>query len=367
MKKSKYVLLYFLAFIVGGGALFCIGCQKVSSQERLPEPTPVITRKVYNISFPQKVYALGLVKDEKIVKQAFKTSGKLVELFVKEGETVKKGEIIAKIETKDLEFAVQGAQADYESAKAWLKKAKKAFDFALKTEQEGKILYEKGALSSKDYEKMTLQKSMTKADYEAAKEKVNQALVGLKQRKDFLENTTLKSPFDGQVVSVFAQVGELVASGHPVIVISNGKPTIHASISQNDLEKVKKGLPAKFSTKNKQVIGKIQSVNKIPDKITRTYGANIELEKVDFPIGTVGDVSIEIGTIKGITVPIESVVHKEKDFVYVVVEGRAQQKEVLLGSMEEKEIFVQGLNEGDILVVQGAKHLKHGELVHIQN
>lgn len=136
-----------------------------------------------------------------------KIAGRLAAIYVKEGNTVAKGQKLAALESKEL-------AAKKKTAEAALKEAKEQFDFASKSYIRIKNLYETGVLPKQQYDE-------TKYKYEAAKQKVEATKGILNEVDAYYEDLYLKSPIDGEVTEIISREGEIVAAGYPVITLIN--------------------------------------------------------------------------------------------------------------------------------------------------
>lgn len=127
----------------------------------------------------------GIVKEDEEISLSFKTAGQIEKIYVKSGDKVRKGQIIAKLDTKDYKLGVESAQVQYDQMTREVDRMKQ--------------LYEHKNLSGNDYDK---------------------AISGLKQLKMQLENNqnklsyaTLKSPVDGIIEDIYFEPSEMVNAG----------------------------------------------------------------------------------------------------------------------------------------------------------
>jgi len=362
MRKNdkKLVLLFFMVLTL------LSGCAENQSQEELqPVEIPVKIMHIVEKNEDDIVSYVGVIHNDQMVKKAFKVQGRILELTVDEGDFVKAGDPLATLEPLDLDFALQAAEADAISARAQLTKANDALEYAKNTVGDSKILYEQGAVSKQSYDQSVLSLDLAQSDYNSALELSRQANVALDQKKNLKSESVMYAPFDGQVISVLVEEGEMISAGYPALVISTDKKIVYTGVSQRDVQRIMAGMPATVSIDDMVLSGVVRSVNQVPDSQTRTYQVAINIPDSTIPIGAVGDVKIVVGQITGVRIPIQSVLSSSVDYVFVVENGQAVKRLLKLGDMRGTDVFVTGLNAGEQLVVEGMKNLKNLSVVQI--
>jgi len=140
-------------------------------------------------------------------KLSFQVPGRVRVVHFKEGQTVKKDEIIAELDRAELE-------ARYGQAKALVQSASDTLTNARKNYERFEELFKKGVVSEKERDNLKL-------NYEIAQSKLAEAQSLLKQASVYLDYTRLKSPMDGVITSRNIEPGETVSAGREVITVSN--------------------------------------------------------------------------------------------------------------------------------------------------
>ena len=157
-----------------------------------------------------------------------KVPGRLAEIFVHEGDAVKKGDKLAMLESKELD-------AKKKTAEAALKEAKEQFDFAGKSYNRVKTLFEKGVLPKQQYDE-------TKYKYEAARQKVEAMQGTMNEVNAYYDELYLKAPIDGEVTGIISRAGEIVAAGYPVLTLMDpADKWIVFNLREDKLPGLKKG------------------------------------------------------------------------------------------------------------------------------
>ena len=362
MNKKNFVAA--LACIMLSFTLYgCLGDEAPPAADRVK--SPVKTLLVEETSTPDIVNYVGLLKADQLVSLSFKAQGRLLRLNVEEGDFVKASDVLATLEPLDLDYALAATQTDVDGARAQLAKAKDALEFAENTARDIKSLYEQEAVSRQSYDKSVLDLNLAQSDYAGALELLRQAGIAKNQMESMRSEAVLYAPFDGQIVSVMAQEGELTSPAYPILAIANDSKMVTVGVSQKDVQRIRPGMTSEIRMGDLTLAGVVQSVTNVPDMETRTYQVSISVEASSIPVGAVGDVRIIVGEKRGISIPINSILSNTIDYVFVIDEGLAHKRIVELGAIDRTRVFVDGLSPGDELVVEGMSNLENLDKVMI--
>ncbi len=249
---------------IGGSILFLILLWSFFSGGE--GPTKVTVEKVEKRDITETVTANGKVQPEVQVKISSDVSGEIVKLPVKEGDLVKKGEMIARIQPDVYESALNRAEASLNNAKAQLANAKaqlarvKArFKNVKVTYERKKRLYQRdSAISQAEYLQAESDHESTKAEVEAQKEtvkaarfSVQSAKASMKEARKNLERTTIHSPLTGTITGLEVEQGERVVgtdqmSGTKMMNVSELQDMeVNVDVNENDIVRVSVGDTAK--------------------------------------------------------------------------------------------------------------------------
>lgn len=186
--------------------------------------TEVTTEKSAYRSIIETVAASGKIQPESEVKIQSEVSGQIVELPVKEGDLVQKGQLLVKI-NPDLytsaynraEAALNSSKSNLSSAKSRLTQAEAQFNVTNLNFQRQKKLFDDGAISKAELENITSQFETSKAEVEAARESIHSAqfaiesaMAGVNEAADNLKRTTILAPMTGTVTALNKELGETV-------------------------------------------------------------------------------------------------------------------------------------------------------------
>ena len=355
MSCCQYV---FLASLV---PLFASGCGDEAQPEPAPRPAKYATIQPANAEEARSLPASVQPRDA--TQLSFRVGGNLAKLNVKMGGTVKRGQLIARLDKADYEVAVAQAQASYQSAKTARDTAQSSFERAEK-------LFEAGSSSQSDYEAARGQIQSARAQLAAAGQQVKQA-------RNQLEYTELRAPFDGVVNSVPVKAGEQIGSGKTVAIISKGGTLeVSVGVPEGIVSRIKVGTPAvvTMSALSEQPLkGKVREVGFVSEN--STYPVRIELDVVPPTLrpGMAAEARFELGVRStGLVVPAAAVgnadsgsfvflLEKSNDEVYIVRKKTVVLGELIADSFELKD----GLEDGDKVAVAGLANLVDGMKVRL--
>ncbi|MEW5737664.1 MAG: efflux RND transporter periplasmic adaptor subunit [Myxococcota bacterium] len=203
MRWWKIVIAAVIVLVVGAMAV-------AGLKERPPPPVEVQLGKVKKGPITRTVTGAGKVEAATTVKISSNLSGDLVELPVKVGDKVQKGQVLGKIDRRRFEASVKQAAASLNAAKAEIATAQVDIDRLTRDLERVKALVEKGLASQAELDKASSDLESAKSRQAAQKDRSAQAAAVLEEAQQNLDKTTLFSPIDGTVIEVTREVGERV-------------------------------------------------------------------------------------------------------------------------------------------------------------
>ncbi|MFN4235203.1 MAG: efflux RND transporter periplasmic adaptor subunit [Bacteroidia bacterium] len=391
-------------YIYWGGLIILIVIFGIIKALQGPKAFDVTTEKSQNRLIIETVIANGKVQPEVQVKISSDVSGEIIELNVKEGDQVKKGDILAKINpdlylsVRDrLSAALNTAKANVANAKARLSQSKAQFINAEAAFNRNKTLHQQGAISDAEFDTAKSQYEVAKADVEAAEQSViaaefnlKSAEASLKEANDNLQRTTIIAPVDGTVSMLSVEKGERVVgttqmAGTELMRIANlTEMEVKVDVNENDIVRIKLGdtadveIDAYLGRKFKGVVREIANSAKISgiaaEQVTN-FEVKVRILRSSYEDLIIKDkphlspfrpgmtASVEIKTNKvhnALSVPIQAVttredttkinstevnkdeLNRENSFecVFVFEDGKAIMKKVTTGIQDSKYIQI---------------------------
>jgi len=323
--------------------------KRINPQEKLPLVTVF---SVKDTVFNHFVQLQGNVttKQNMIIYPEY--IGVLERVFVKKGQYVTKGEVIAKINDGGLSQQITGLQIQADLAKT--------------TYQRQKRLWEQKIGSEIEY-------LQTKASYEAQ-------LKAIKQLEEQIAKTQVKAPFSGTIDDVITEQGSVVSTGiSPLFRIINlGNMYIKTDVPERYLPTITKGkhVKAYFSVLNKDVDAKVKQVSNYINPANRTFETEITIldKKLSIKPNLTAKLKINDYTNKKAILIPQSIISEDAEgqqYVYTITKKQNQQGVVkrniiTTGKTEGDYIEVlSGIASGENIVEEGARSVKEGQKVKI--
>ena len=373
MKKRFFILL---GLLVAAGAAYYLFSSN-SKQE-----TTYLTESVTRGNVEKTVVASGSVESVNEVDVGAQASGKITKLYVKLGQEIKKGEMIADIDSTTQINTLNTKKAALVSYQAQLKAKKTAYDVALSSYNRLSKLYTQKAtsLDSVNTAKSTLDNA--KAEMEVIEANIKQAEIEVNTAETNVGYTKITAPMDGTVISVPVSEGQTVNANQTtptiVTIADLSKMKIKPEISEGDITKVKAGQEVSFTilsdsqTVYHSVIDSVDPANTTTSDSSSTsslssssssttsaiyYYANVLIDNPDrtLRIGMTTENNIKIANAKDVLFVSNMAIQKRdgKSFVNVLNDkNQPEPREVEIGVQNDfKTEIKSGLNEGEKVIV----------------
>ena len=244
MKKTK-ILIILLILGVGGYFVYD-NFFKVKD-----EKVEFITKKAKKGSFSKKVDATGEIFATELIDVGAQVSGQIKKLYVKLGDQVKKGDMIASIDSSTQQNSIDNKEAQLAIYKAQLESAKVALNIAKTQFDRENALFAKNATSKQEFESAKNTFSSNSAKIKELEAQIKQTNIELSTAKINLGYTKITAPRDGTVVSVQVEEGQTVNANQTTPTIVNiadlSRVKMKMQIAEGDITKIKVGTPVEYS------------------------------------------------------------------------------------------------------------------------
>lgn len=362
MRIFKVFLLFFCFF------LLC-SCSKSSQQKQSP-PIPVFVAQAVVKNVPIQITAIGNVEAYSSVTIKSRVEGQLIRVNFREGDEVKKGQLLFVIDPRPFEEAVRQAEANLLRDKAQL-------EFARADLERYDELVKEELVSRQQYDKI-------RTTYESLKATVKAQEAILNNARLQLSYCYIYSPIDGKVGSLLVHPGNMIKANETQIATINQIIPIYVrfSLPEQELFRIKKAMTqgvlkteaiVKGVDSNYSKEGKVVFIDNAIDPSTGTVKLKAEFtnkDKILWP-GQFVNVVLTIGIKNNaIVIPYRAVQTGQKgNFVFVIDENKtAQMREVVTGiRFGDNVVIEKGLHSGEIVVVDGQLRLFPGAKVEIKN
>lgn len=294
---------------------------------------------------------------------SFLVSGKVIQVGPREGDYVRKGQLLASVDPTDFRLALASATAQVDMARV-------AFERAEDEHRRMKMLYDSKSLAPNDYQKY-------RSASESARQQVEQAVASGKLSRKHLADATLYAPITGFIAKRSVEPGEMASPGRAVFeIVKLDSVEVSAGVPETDVHLVHAGQKAEITLPalpGRSFEGTVRLVNVSADPSTRTFMTRISVPnpKHELKIGMVAEARIRGDKmVKMLTMPVEAIVRDPQGatmvYVYYPAQQRVYAKRVETGAMHGKEIEIkQGLAGDETIILAGQQRLRDGALVSV--
>lgn len=265
-KKTIYYLI--------GGAVVLVGVLLMLSKKGIignkDNSIEVEVAKADTMTIIETVSATGKIQPEIEVKISSEVSGEIIALPVKEGQVVKKGDLLVRINPDLYTSGYNRTVAGLSQTKAGLSQADATFQESKANYERSKSLYEKGIISRSDWDRAVSTYENAKAAKQSAYYNVQSASATVNEAKDNLGRTTIYAPADGTISMLNVELGERVLgtqqmAGTEILRVANlNNMEVEVDVNENDIVKVNIGDSAKVEVDaylKKQFKGIVTSIS----------------------------------------------------------------------------------------------------------
>jgi HlyD family secretion protein len=242
-KKKIYILLSVLVVV----AVLLIVLKSKGVIGNNDDSKEVEVAKANEITIVETVSATGKIQPEIEVKISSQVSGEIIDLPIKEGQVVKKGDLLVRINPDLYTSGLNRSVSNYSGTKSGLSQADASFKEAQASYERNKTLYDKGIISKADWDKATASFEVAKANKQTAYYNVQSASASVKEAKDNLGRTTIYSPNDGTISKLSVELGERILgtqqmAGTELLRVANlNNMEVEVDVNENDIVKINIG------------------------------------------------------------------------------------------------------------------------------
>ncbi|HFB65403.1 MAG TPA: efflux RND transporter periplasmic adaptor subunit [Aeromonadales bacterium] len=317
---------------------------------------PVTTVKVILENLQQIAQVQGDVETYTKPSIAAEVSGKIIAMHAFEGESVKKGQVLAEQDPEPLMIAREKALAEIQRIKALIENQKRVV-------QRNQKLKREKVVSQTRLDDAETALSLSIADLIVVKAQ-------LKDVEYKLSHVKLISPFDGVIQNKFVSLGDYVKIGKPVYQLVSLKD-IYARIylPETLINEVSAGTKVTLSHNDQQAEGVITSFRPMLEKGNRALHALVKFENTQKwkpGLNIVARVLVQLHE-NAVTIPARTVVRRpDGNVVYKIVNSKAVEQKVIKGLRNGSQVeILQGLSEGDVIALDGAAFLSNGAAIEV--
>jgi membrane fusion protein, multidrug efflux system len=302
--------------------------------------TPVTTVTVRSERLSQKLEALGNARANESVDISSKTSNVVTAVRFRDGERVRQGQVLVQLDDAATRADVAAAQAAVTESESQYNRSRE--------------LLNTQALSKSSFDQLEATLKANRARLQAAQAR--------------LEDTVIRAPFSGRVGLRRVSIGTLISPGDVITTLDDTSVIkLDFSVPENLLSTLREGLSVRATAPafpGRSFTGQVASIDSRVDMNTRSVTVRALLANEDGALkpGMFLNVSLSKDERETLVIPEEALTPEaEKQFVFVVADGKALRREVRIGGRRPGSVEVlAGLNPGDRVVVEGTQKVRDG-------
>jgi RND family efflux transporter MFP subunit len=355
MKRSVWIVIV----VVIAATLVAVRVKRMREKENAPltsaPPVAVDTTTVTHGSVVRSRHVLGTVLGTDEADIAPRVMAQVMEVRVREGDPVTRGELLATLDARELEDAVAEAEAEVEAAKEGLAAAETARATQRDATARDKRLVEAKAISQEQWDHSRAADAASAARLEAARAQVEVAVKRLDQARTRLDYCRLTAPVTGVVARRLADPGDLGVPGKPLLeIVRQERVRVRASVPPENLTDLEVGRPLTLTLGDLSVDAVVSRVfPAMGNSHLAAFEADLTSPPPGFVSGATVGVDVHLSSAEGLTVPGDALLEGERGaWVFKVADGTVHPVRVTVVDRSHDAAVVNGpLSAGEAVIV----------------
>jgi len=341
-------------------SLTFVGCSRErQSLDAVPEiVSNVSVVSVQTAHIPDELEAVGTLRAAETSQLAAQMMGNIVEIRVREGDHLQRGQVLAVIDDAQPRAALDRSTAADIAAEQEIAASESDFTLAEATFKRYQTLYERKSVSPQEFDGIKARYQAAQARRGMARAGQAQAKAALQQARTALSYTHILAPFDGLVTEKKADVGTLATPGMPIFTVEDLRHyRLEAAVNETDLRYVQQGEPVPVlidALGDRELRGKVAEIVPAADPGSRSFLVRVELPSdPGLRSGLFGRAQFRRGERTGLLIPRTAVVERgQVQGIYVLDPNRiAGLRYITLGKPVAQQVEVlAGLQPGETLI-----------------
>ena len=367
------------AAMVGLTLVFAVALSACSDEHTAQAEAPesvsgVATIVAQKTTIPDWLDAVGTVEAAQTSQVASQMMGTIVQINAREGDRVRKGQVLAVIDDAQPRAALEQATAALNAAKNQVIAANSQYALAQATLQRYQQLYATKSVSAQEFDEVRARSQSARAGRDMAQAGEAQANAALAQAQTSFSYTRVRAPFDGVITEKKVDVGTLAAPAMPLLTIEDTRHyRLEATLDESDIALARLGqlVPVTLDALGKAPLsGRVVQVVPAADPASRSFIVKIELPRDPrIRSGLYGTARFPRGERSALLIPQTAAVERgQLRGVYVVESnGIAELRYVALGKLAGANIEVlSGIAPGERLIADPGSLEFSGKRIHRQ-
>ncbi len=332
-----------------------------------------VERREWTVTVPLS----GNLRSQSMVEVKSEVGGRLVAVHFKEGDPVRRNDLMAEIDPANYKLADDQALAVVGVAEAGLAHAQVMAEHSRREKERADNLLRTGGITEKDHQAASTGIKEAESQVRLAEAQVKQARAAVSTAEKALRDCRIEAPADGEVQKKFFDQGSLLVPGSSLYaLVDNTRLDLECLLPSYQLSEIRVGQKAFFTTPTwgeRIFEGIVSALNPAVESDNRSIKVVLRMAdpKRELRAGMYARGEIVVRREPGALIIPRTALMTEKEEasagrVFVVVDGRVCRKEVQIGSIQQDRVWVrQGLQEGDVVVIEIGPALKDGLAVRV--
>ena len=350
--------------------VFLVGCKGGGERLGAEQPRPTVSGVTLTTIAPRAITEFyettGTIKAKTVSVVAARMMATVTAVLVKEGETVKAGQALLILDSRDVVQKVKAASAGVQEAEKALESTRQNMALAEITYGRYKNMFDAKALSKQELDQVETQKKVAGLEFERVTQMVNRAHAGLAEARVYQGFATVAAPVAGVVTNKRIELGSMAVPGMPLLTVEN-RAAFHAEVTVDESlsGKLRVGAPVRVSLEaiGRQIPGKITEILPVVDPLSRSFTVKVSLNGDGLRSGLYAKMRIASGKKEIILAPRSAIVEKGQLTGVYAVDGQdvVTYRLVRTGKEYDGQLeILSGLKPNDRIIVQGVEKAVDG-------
>ena len=338
----------------------CGGEEAAGPAEAASQAVPVEVAVVQRDALVIVVESVGSLEADSLVEIRPEAAGTVAAIPVEEGEQVGRGEVLVRLDARELSAEVAAVEAAVARARTEVVSLERRVE-------RNRGLFDKGAISRQTLDDL-------ESSYEAAAARLAEAAAQRDVARRRLDKAVIRAPFAGRTGARSVYAGDYVQEGDRLFTLVDDDPLkVEFTVSEQYVDRLAPGSPVALRVRSlpgREFTGRVVFISPQVDRATRTVTLKAEVPNPggELRAGQFADVALELERrADAVVVPEQAIVPRGgENFLFVVAGGKVEERRVVLGQRQTGTVEVrEGVVPGERVVLAGQQRLREGSEVSI--
>ena len=346
----------------------------------ISEPTSkkIVVQKAQQIDYHQTIFTSGKLITQEATKLSFKKGGQINKIFVKNGQTVRQGQLLATVDVKEANVYAQQANLNIEQSDISIENVKLLLEKANRDYENTLGLYQDSVATLEQLENARTSVKGIENQLLTAQKSRNLSVQNQTMANFNLEDAKIFAPANGTILQKYMEQNEIASGGLPIFLFTSQQKSkmIKVHVTDKEIVHVQNGDPAKTyfdAYPDKIFEGKVIEISQMADPVFNTFEVKISLQPTSEQlfIGFIGNVEIKSSENRSlISIPVDALVSANGKIgtVFTLKNQKIVETEVSIFKLEKDQLLIQaGLENGQQVVISDVTNISPQDDILVSN